>query len=62
MSTIQEIEEAIPRLRREEVEALRTWIEDYLEDQREIREEVVLLLDQSRREIEDGNFITRQPR
>ncbi len=62
MSTIQEIEAAIPRLRREEVEALRTWIEDYLEDQREIREEVVLLLDQSRREIEDGNFITRQPR
>jgi hypothetical protein len=62
VSTIQEIEAAIPRLRREEVEALRTWIEDYLEDQREIREEVVLLLDQSRREIEDGNFITRQPR
>jgi hypothetical protein len=38
MSTIQEIEAAIPQLRREEVEALRAWIEDYLEVQRRLGE------------------------
>lgn len=62
MSTIQEIEAAIPRLRREEVEALRAWIEDYLEDQLELRDDVRQQLDQSRREIAAGDFTTRQPR
>lgn len=62
MSTIQEIEAAIPQLRREEVEALRAWIEDYLEDQLELRDEVKQQLDQSRREIAAGDFTTRQPR
>lgn len=62
MSTIQEIEAAIPQLRREEVEALRVWIEDYLEDQRELRDEVRQQLDQSRCEIAAGDFTTRQPR
>jgi hypothetical protein len=60
MSTIQEIEAAIPRLRREEVEALRAWIEDYLEDQLELRDEVKQQLDQSRREIAAGDCTTRQ--
>lgn len=62
MSTIQEIEAAIPQLRREEVEALRVWIEDYLEDQRELRDDVRQQLDQSRCEIAAGDFTTRQPR
>ena len=62
MSTIQEIEAAIPQLRREEVEALRAWIEDYLEDQLELRDDVRQQLDQSRREIAGGDFTTRQPR
>jgi hypothetical protein len=60
MSTIQEIEAAIPQLRREEVEALRAWIEDYLEDQLELRDEVKQQLDQSRREIAAGDYTTRQ--
>jgi hypothetical protein len=51
LGTIQEIEAAIPRLRREEVEALRAWIGDYLEDQLELKDEVKIRLDQSRREI-----------
>ena len=61
MSTIQEIEAAIPRLRREEIEALRAWIDEYLEDQLELTDEVKRRLDQSRREIADGNYTTRQP-
>ena len=54
MSTIHEIEAAIPRLRREEIEALRAWIDEYLEDQLELTDEVKRRLDQSRREIADG--------
>jgi hypothetical protein len=62
MSTIQEIEAAIPRLTREEIEALRAWIDDYLEDQLELADEVKDQLDQSRRDIAAGNFTTRQPK
>ena len=61
MSTVQEIEAAIPNLSRDEVEALRAWIEDYLEDQLELTDEVKAKLDQSRREIAEGNYTTRQP-
>jgi len=61
MSTVQEIEAAIPRLSRAEVEKLREWIEDYLEDQLELTDELKSKLDQSRREIEAGQFTTRHP-
>jgi hypothetical protein len=61
MSTVQEIEAVIPRLKREEIEALRSWIDDYLEDQLELADDVALKLDQSRREIATGNYTTRQP-
>ncbi len=61
MSTVQDIEAAIPRLSRAEVEELREWIEDYLEDSLELTDEVKAKLDQSRREIAEGRFTTRQP-
>ena len=61
MSTVKEIEAAIPRLTRSEVEELRGWIEDYLDDQLEITDEVKSNLDQSRREIAAGQFTTRRP-
>ena len=61
MSTIQEIEAAIPRLSRAEVERLRIWIEDYLEEAFELTEDVKAKLDQSRSEIADGRCTTRQP-
>jgi hypothetical protein len=61
MSTVQEIEAVIPRLTRAEVEALRQWIEDYLEDQLELTDEVKTKLDQSRREIAGDQFTTRKP-
>jgi hypothetical protein len=51
VSTVQEIEAAIPRLSRAELEELRAWFEDYLEDQLELTDEVKAKLDQSRREI-----------
>ena len=62
MSTVQEIEAAIPRLSRTEIEEIRAWIDDFLEDQLELSDEVKAKLDESRREIAAGNFTTRQPR
>jgi hypothetical protein len=62
MSTVQEIEAAIPRLSRAQVEELRAWIDDFLEDQLELKDEVKAKLDQSRSEIAAGNYTTRQPR
>ena len=62
MSTVQEIEDAIPRLSRTEVEALRAWIDDFLEDQLELTDDVKGKLDQSRAEIAAGNYTSRQPK
>ena len=54
VSTVKEIQAAIPKLSREEIEEIREWIDDYLEDQLELTNEVKAKLDQSRREIAAG--------
>ena len=54
MSTVKEIQATIPKLSREEIEEIREWIDDYLEDQLELTNEVKAKLDQSRREIAAG--------
>jgi hypothetical protein len=59
--SVQEIESAIHRLSRPEVEQLRAWLDDYLEDQLELTDGVKDALDQSRREIGEGKFTSRQP-
>lgn len=61
MSTVQEIEAAIPKLSRSEIEALRAWIDDFLEDQLELTDEVKRKLENSRAEIHAGNFTSREP-
>lgn len=62
VSTVQEIEAAIPRLSRAEIEELCAWIDDFLEDQLELTAEVKAKLDQLHREIAAGNYTTRQPK
>ena len=62
MSSVQEIEAVIPKLSRAEIEEVRAWIDDFLEDQLELTDEVKAKLDQSRREIAEGNYTTRQPK
>lgn len=62
MSSVQEIEAVIPKLSRAEIEEVRAWIDDFLEDQLELTDEVKARLDQSRREIAEGNYTTRQPK
>lgn len=61
VSTVQDIEAAIPRLSRAEVEDLRAWIDEFLEDQLGLTAEVRAKLDQSRREIAQGQYTMRQP-
>ena len=53
MSTVREIEAAIPRLSHAELEELRAWFEEYVEDRLELTDEVKTKLDQSRREIHE---------
>jgi hypothetical protein len=60
MSTVQEIEAAIPQLSRAELEQLYAWLENYLEDQLELTDEVKAKLDESRREIATANYTTHQ--
>jgi hypothetical protein len=62
VSTVKEIQAAIPKLSLGEIEQIRTWIDDYLEDQLELNDQVRAKLDQSRREIADGQYTTRQPK
>ncbi len=62
MSTVREIEEAIPRLQRAEIEALRNFIDDYLEDHLELSDEVAAKIAQSKKEIAAGQYTTRQPK
>lgn len=61
MRTLSEIKAAISKLSQSEVEELLMWIENYLEDQLELTDEVKGQLDQSRREIAEGRYTTRQP-
>jgi DNA replication protein DnaD len=61
MSTVQEIEAAIPHLTPREQEQLRAWLDEFLENQLDLTDEVKAKLDQSRSEIAEGNYRTRQP-
>ena len=60
VSTAEEIRTAIPKLSRTEIEAIREWIDDYLEDQLELTDEIKEKLDRSRREIAAGQYTTRR--
>jgi len=59
MSSVNEIVAAIPKLSRAEIEGVRAWIDDFLEDKLELTDEVKAKLDQSRRDIADGYCTTR---
>jgi hypothetical protein len=59
MSTVQEIEAAISRLSRREVEEIRAWMDNFPEDQLELTDEVKSQLDQSHRDIAERNYTSR---
>jgi hypothetical protein len=53
--SIQQIEEVIKGLPTEEIEMLRAWIEEYLEDEREVSPEFAASIDRGRRDIAEGH-------
>ena len=61
MSTVQEIKAAIPKLSPDELADLRSWLDDFFEDQLELTDEVKRKLEISRAEIAAGHYRTRQP-
>ncbi len=61
MSTVQEIQAAVPKLSKAELLALKEWLDDYFEDQLELTDEVKAKLDSSRAEIAAGKYQIRKP-
>jgi hypothetical protein len=59
---VQEIEQAIRTLPRREVEQLREWIENFLEDQFEFTDEFAASIDRGKKDIAAGNVRVRNPR
>lgn len=60
MSTLQEIEAAVPKLPPQEVAELRAWLEEFCEDNLELTDAVKAELDEARRDIAAGRGRTRQ--
>ena len=58
---VQEIEQAIRTLPRHDVEQLREWIEDFLEDQLELTDEFKASIARGKQDIADGNVRVREP-
>jgi hypothetical protein len=54
VSTVQEIESAICKLLRTEIEALQSWIQDYLEDEKELTGEFQASTERGKRDIAEG--------
>jgi len=62
MSTVQEIESAITKLKLEEMEAVREWLEDFIEDQLEVSDEYKGKVQRAKDEIASGTHSrVRQP-
>ena len=58
--TVQEIEQAIQTLPRQEVERLREWIENYLEDQLEVTDKFAAQIERGKKDIAEGNTRVRE--
>lgn len=54
MSTVQEIESAIQRLSKAEMEEIHEWLENFLEDQLVMKEEFKARIEKSEREMKEG--------
>jgi len=59
-SDVQEIEQAIRTLPRREVEQLREWIENFLEDQLDLTDEFTASIERGKNDIAEGNVRVRE--
>lgn len=60
MSTLQEIEAAVPKLSSKEVAELRAWLDEFCEDHLELTDAVKAELDEAHQDIAAGRYRTRQ--
>ena len=59
--TVLELAQAIRALPRRDIEELRQWIDDYLEDQFEFTDEFAASIERGRKDIAEGNVRVRNP-
>lgn len=63
MSTVAEIENALAKLSIEEMEKVRNWLDDLIEDQLELSDEYKAKVQRAKQEIASGIYSrTRQPK
>lgn len=56
MSTVKEIEIAIAKLPLEEMEAVRAWLDELIEDQLEVSDEFKAKIERAKQEIASGVY------
>jgi predicted nuclease with TOPRIM domain len=62
MSSVKEIESALTRLSLEDLQAVRDWLDDFIEDQLEVSEEFKAKIQRAKQEIAQGVYSrTRKP-
>ena len=61
MSTLQEIESAVRKLPRAEIEKLSEWIQNLLDDQKEFTDEFKASIARGKRDIAEGRTRHRKP-
>lgn len=61
MSTVQEIESAIRKLPRSEIEKVSEWIQDLLDDQQEFTDEFKASIERGKRDITEKRTRVRKP-
>lgn len=61
VSTLQETKRAVQTLPRRDAEALREWLENYLEDEREMTDEFKAKIERAEKEMAAGKGRVRNP-
>ena len=62
MSSVKEIESALTRLSLAELQTVRDWLDDFIEDQLEVSDEFKAKIERAKRQISDGvHSRTRKP-
>ena len=62
MSSVKEIESALTRLSLDDLQAVRDWLDDFIEDQLEVSDEFKGKVQRAKQEIADGVYArVREP-
>ena len=62
MSSVKEIESALTQLSMADLQAVRDWLDDFIEDQLEVSDEFKAKIERAKQEIAEGlQSRTRQP-